>query len=160
MSARRFKVGKDSQGGFHAAGPLPVEQKRPSAPAEIVVLRESSVVTLAAAGVLDALQVAAAFRFRNEWEALIRLRKPSELFERVDNHAGAALAPSERENAAHQQLRRCRLLLGEHGFGLLVKVCGEGYHVRDLYHSRRDRDTATDILKLHLAALAGLWRIE
>lgn len=131
---------------------------QPQRVAVVVNLRESSVVTLAASGVLSADQVAAAFRFRNEWETLASLRRPTALFERVDSK-GDGLARTERHNSAHQQLKRARLLLGEHGFMLLTKICGEGYHVRDLYAARRDRDTATDILRIHLSALAAMWRV-
>lgn len=137
----------------------PESDSNPRRISVIVNLRESSVVTLAAYGTLDADQIAAAFRFRNEWEALVNLRRPSALFERVDG-MGSGLAGVERGNAAHQQLKRARVLLGEHGFALLTKVCGEGYHVRDLYQTRRERDTATDILRIHLDALATMWRLK
>jgi len=136
----------------------PVGDSNPKRVAAVVNLRESSVVTLAAVGALDADQVAAAFRMRSEWETFASLRRPSALFERVDS-GGDKAARQERANAAHQQLKRARALLGDHGFKLLMQVCGEGHHIRDLYRTRRERDTATDMLRIHLSALAAMWKL-
>lgn len=134
----------------------PESDSNPRVIEAIVSLRDSSVVTMATHGVLDADQVAAAWRLRKAWEVLVGLRRPTHLFERID---GCGIARrSEREEEARGELRRCRELLGAHGFDLLVKVCAEGYHIRDLYPTRRERDTATDLLRIHLTSLAGLMR--
>lgn len=132
---------------------VPQQQQRPKTAAPVVALRESSIVSLAAHGVLDADQVAAAMRFRAAWETLASNLRPPAYFERVD--APLPQAQAERHDAAKRELGQYRLLLGEHGFGLLLKICGEGYHIRDLYSARRERDTATDILRIHLSAIAS-----
>jgi hypothetical protein len=125
---------------------------QPAAP--VVALRESSIASLAAHGLLDADQVAAAMRFREAWEKLVACGHPGYLLERVDVVPHSTFA--ERADAAQRQLERCRNIAGVHGFRLLIKVCGEGYHIRDLYGSRRDRDTATDVLRIQLSAIARL----
>lgn len=123
----------------------------------VVSLRESSIVTLARNGVLNADQVDAAWHFRKAWEDLSRLRQPSLLFEKIDGCGfPQELARGEREEESRRLLTRCRILLGQHGFDLVTKICGEGYHIRDLYHSRRERDTATDLLRIHLTGLAAV----
>lgn len=146
---------------------LPAVGGRPSpehrgASAEVVPLRESSVITLAAHGLLDADQVAAAFRFRNTWADWVGLRSRYGQFEKIDfggdAYLSSALMKVEREDDARQELQRCRDLLGAHGFQMLIKICGEGYNIREMATTRRGRDTATDLLRLHLDSLAALWR--
>lgn len=137
-----------------SASPVSAEDQGPY---PVVSLRESSIVTLASHGVLDADQVAAAWRFRKAWEVLADLRRPSRLFERVDC-AFRSEARIECEDEARRELAHCRQLLGAHGFDLLVKVCAEGWHIRDLYSTRRERDTATDLLRIHLDSLVELTR--
>lgn len=129
---------------------------------EIVSLRQSSIVALAAHGLLDADQVAAAFRFRNTWSALEmqmascptgaslwHTAKLRDLRRKIDE--------PERVIAAKHVLRCCRDLLGDHGFDLVVRVCAEGYHIRDLCQTRRERDTMTDMLRIHLSYLASMF---
>jgi hypothetical protein len=129
-------------------------------PEVVVNLREeSSIDTLAAQRMLSADQVDAAWHFRRAWEAAADLRRPSRLFERVDySRAFMSQECIEREDEARQELARCRQLLGAHGFDLVVSVCAEGHHIRDLYATRRERDTASDILRVHLTSLAAMWR--
>lgn len=121
--------------------------------AAVVSLREWSVKTLA----LSDEQKSAAERFCRSWETVHRVRTNATSFgERVDS--GRPLSSfSERSLTAAQDLRHCRILLGEHGYALVGKVCGDGYHIRDLYRTRRERDTASDMLKLYLAQLARMW---
>lgn len=135
-----------------------LDEEQPEA--EVVVgLRESSIVTLAAQRMLTADQVDAAWRFRRAWEDLADMRRPSRLFERVDySRSFMSQAWLEREDKARQEIDCCRQLLGAHGFDLIVKVCAEGHHIRDLYPTRRERDTAADILRVHLSSLADMWR--
>lgn len=123
----------------------------------IVHLRESSISSLAAHGVIDADQVVAAFHFRSAWERYADLHNPRQFAERVDYQMSATRA-AELRDTARKEMQRYRLLLGEHGFALVMKVCGEGYHIRDLYASRRERDTMTDILRIHLTAMAAIDR--
>ena len=126
-------------------------------PGDVVELRESSIITLAAHGMLDADQVAAAWRFRKAWEEFASLDQPIYRFERID-HSGDELARRERARAAHREMKRARKLLGQHGFALVARICGEGWHIRDLYATRRERDTAADLLRIHLDSLAAMWR--
>ena len=124
---------------------------------EVVSLRESSIVTLAAHGVLDADQVAAAFRFRHAWETVQRLRPAALGF---DEWIGGGCRPAgfaEVQMVAAADLRLARRLLGAHGYELVARICGDGFHIRDIRPTRRERDTATDMLKVHLTGLARLW---
>lgn len=125
---------------------------------EIVSLRESSVTTLGRLGLLDGRQVDAAFRFRNLWQALDddprRHASPSE---RVGGKGMHRAGKGERLVEARRTLRRVRPLLGVRGFDLVARICGDGYHIRDLFQSRRERDTATDNLRTHLSDLAAIF---
>lgn len=128
---------------------------------EVVSLRESSVTVLAAHGLLDATQVNAAFRFRNLWEALDDdPRRHSSPFERLGGFPARKTAESERAAEAKRALKRLRPLLGVRGFDLVVHICAEGYHVRDLCQTRRERDTATDMLRAHLSDLAAIFAAD
>lgn len=120
--------------------------------AEVLQIRESSISSLAAHGLLDVDQVAAAMRFRDAWQLVAIASRPHRDFERVDGHARSTR--TEAETAARAILKQCRFAAGQYGFELLVKVCGEGFHVRDLYQSRRERDTATDLLRINLSNIA------
>lgn len=132
--------------------PRQQEQKATRPAAEVVAIRESSIVTLAAHGVLDASQVSAAMRFRDQWETYASLHRSGALVERVDN--GGRRAPGTGREDAARELKRVRGVVGQYAFELLIRVCGEGHHIRDLYQGRRDRDTATDILRINLSLLA------
>jgi hypothetical protein len=123
----------------------------------VVQLRDSSIVTLAAHGLLDADQVAAAFRFRKAWETVKRMRPAAIGFD--EWVAGGCRPPgfAEKQLAAAADLRTCRRLVGRHGYELLSRICGDGFHVRDLYSTRRERDTAIDMLRIHLTSLAQIW---
>jgi hypothetical protein len=121
-------------------------------------LREWSVTTLAAHGGLDEAQIAAARRFCSSWETVQGQPLAAATFaERIDRDRNPPTYSDRRLKAA-ADLRHCRILLGEHGYALVGKVCGDGYHIRDLYPTRRERDFAADLLKVHLTALAAMWR--
>ena len=135
----------------------PESRDNPRVVEAVVNLREWSVATLAAHGVLDADQVAAAFRFRNAWETVQGARQASIGFsEWIDagcRAAGFQRAPHGR--CGHTQAvstAAWRAWLSPGG-----QVCGDGHHIRDLYPTRRARDTATDLLRIHLSDLAALW---
>jgi len=130
-----------------------VEPRREKAP--VVAMRESSIVSLASHGLLDAAQVAAALRFRDLWEQFVDVSRPALLFERVDNAPKTSDRVAARDTAK-KELARFRTVVGVHGFQLLSKVCGDGFHIRDLYKTRRERDTAVDMLKIHLTEIALL----
>ena len=124
----------------------------------VVGLRESSIVSLAAHGGLDIIQVGAAWHFRRLWEEANQIHHDRATYlEKIDlvghiNETGRDHRPD-----ALDELERCRVMLGVHGYRLVLQVCGCGYHIRDLYAARRDRDTAIDMLKLHLTMLGRLW---
>ena len=123
----------------------------------VVNLRESSIISLARAGVIDADQVAAAWRFRKAWETTRSIRPAALSFEEKVR-TGHRTDLAERRLRAAEALGTCRQLLGEHGYDLVSRVCGDGYHIRDIYETRRERDTATDMMKIYLDSLAELWR--
>jgi hypothetical protein len=124
----------------------------------VVNLRESSVSTLAAHGILDLAQVQAAIRFRHAWETVGGIGSSSAAFgERVDM-SRRPTGIAERRLQAAADLRFCRQLLGAHGYMLVGRICGDGEHIRDICRTRRQRDTAHDMLKIHLAALAASWK--
>jgi hypothetical protein len=124
----------------------------------VVSLRESSIITMAQHAVLTADQVAAAWRFRKAFETVNAMKgsviDPDSLIRSTRKIDGL---PERRLSAAFD-LRLARRLLGAHGYNLVRLVCGEGFHIRDIYKSRRERDTATDLLRIHLDALASIWR--
>lgn len=132
----------------------------PEPGAEIVALRQrSSIVTLASHGILDADQVAAAFRFRNAFELMVEAKRESIGFNEWAAPGPLPASLAEARAVATQELRQARQLLGSHGYALVGRVAGEGHHLADLYRSRRERDTMTDMLKIHLRSLALLWRV-
>jgi hypothetical protein len=122
----------------------------------VVVLRESSITTLAALGLLDADQVAAAWRYKRAWESVQSTGIAAVGFsEWLDS--GQRPEMSERRLRAASDMRHAADVLGIHGTWLVSRVCGYGYHIRDIYPSRRDRDTATDMLRTYLTVLAREW---
>lgn len=126
------------------------------APAPVIPLRESSVISMARVGALDGLQVESAFRLAN----LVRAANAEagrQFHEFVDGSRGEPLA--EKATEAMKELRRVRTLLGRHGYALAVSVCAEGHALTDLYATRRQRDTAADLLRIQLDELARLWRL-
>lgn len=124
----------------------------------VIPLREWSVTTLAAHGALDDEQVTAAQRFCRSWEAVQAVRPAAACFaERVDRGRNPA-SYAERRLKAAADLRHARILLGEHGYSLVGRICGDGCHIRDLYRTRRERDFAADLLRVHLTSLAAMWR--
>lgn len=126
---------------------------------EVVSLRPSSVVTLAAHGLLDAVQVEAAFRFRGFWETLDKnMPSRADPFEWHERRSGSGrMAEPENVAEARKVLRRCKTVLGVHGFDLVARICGDGYHLRDLFRTRRERDTNADMLRIHLLTCARLF---
>jgi hypothetical protein len=152
--ARTTRLAKVDNPAFSTG--KPESDANPRQVTAVVSLRESSIVSLAAHGVLDADQVAAAWRFRKAWEATRSIKPPALGFEeRVQSGRPAGLP--EKQLRAAETLRSCRELLGEHGYELVARICGDGFHIRDIYKSRRQIDTATDILRIHLTALGRLW---
>lgn len=124
----------------------------------VVSLRESSIITMAQHGVLTGDQVAAAWRFRKAFETLNQTKGATVDPDQLIRATRAVSSLAERRLSAAFDLRLARRLLGAHGYNLVRLVCGEGFHIRDLFKTRRERDTATDLIRIHLDALASLWR--
>lgn len=125
----------------------------------VLGMRQSSVVTLAAHGMLDADQVAAAFHFRNCFELVVEAKRRSIGFNEWQDPGPIPADIAARQVEANAALKQARALLGSHGYSLVGKVCGEGYHLSDLYRTRRERDTMADMLRIHLTSLTKLWKI-
>lgn len=138
------------------ARPAPIGTRTDGDELDVVALRESSIISLARVGALDTRQVDAAFRLAN----LVRATDAEagrHLGEYIDGGHADPLA--ERVTDAIRELRNVRQLLGRHGYRLVVSVCAEGQGLVDLYATRRQRDTAADILRVHLDELAELWKL-
>ena len=87
----------------------PESRDNPRVVEAVVNLREWSVATLAAHGVLDADQVAAAFRFRNAWETVRGARQASIGFsEWID----AGCRPTGLQRAPHGRCGPSQAMLG------------------------------------------------
>lgn len=122
----------------------------------VVNIRESTVATLAAQGLIDPAQAAAANRFKRLWELAHTVRFAGPRTERTSG-GGNGMSFAEVQANARAELAHAKVLLGEHGFRLVSMVCGEGYAVRDMTVTRRQRDTAHDMLKIYLDQLSVLW---
>ena len=133
---------------------LPLQERIKSETAtRVVAIRDSSIATLAAHGLLDADQVSAALHFRDLWERYISLSRPAIAFERIDRSLSPDVQSAKAD--AKKSLARVRSITGVYGFQLLSKVCGDGFHIRDLYQSRRERDMHTDLLRILLSQVAS-----
>lgn len=124
----------------------------------VVSLRENSIISLAAHGALDANQVAAAWYFRKAFETVRDIKGGS--LEEMTRGTRRPNGIAEKKLAAAFDLKIAKRFLGAHGYSLVATVCGEGFHIRDIYKTRRERDTATDLLRIHLTGLADVWRID
>lgn len=127
-----------------------------------VNVRESAVSMLAARGVIEAHQVAAADQFRLLWEALggAGARAIDMTKEAVD---GGKIADPIRalQFEAGIRLKAARDCLvkvhGEYAYRLVGYIAGEGRSIHDLTETRRQRDTMTDNLRMYLDTLARFW---
>ena len=130
-------------------------QTNPKRISAVVTLRESTVATLASQGLIDSAQAQAANRFKRLWEIDQTVKYASPATERVSGGGSASFA--EIQANARADLARAKVLLGVHGYRLVSMICGQGFAVRDMLETRRARDTAIDMLKIHLDQLAELW---
>ncbi|WP_342028447.1 hypothetical protein [Rhizobium ecuadorense] len=124
-------------------------------------VRESAITTMAARGVLDAAQVAAADRFRRLWEMMGGKGAGAVDYGRERVDGGKAPDPiTQRQANAGKELARCRALLGARMYGLVSAVAGEGYALHEVVgDGKRERLTAADMLRMGLDDLAELWRL-
>jgi hypothetical protein len=124
----------------------------------IINIRESGIATMTAKGALDTAQVAAADKYRQLWETMGGAGAGAIDYGRVNVDGGPAREPiTERQVSAGKEVNRCRNLLGRHGFELVTMIAGQRKSLHDLYSTRRDRDTAADMLRVYLTQLAEMW---
>ena len=76
--------------------------------------------------------------------------------EHVDG--GPAREPiTERQVTAGKEVNRVRNKIGAHGFELVTMIAGRRQSLHDLYSTRRERDTASDMLRVYLSQMAEMW---
>ncbi|MGO6967797.1 hypothetical protein [Rhizobium leguminosarum] len=73
---------------------------------------------------------------------------------------GMREALTEQQIRAGQELKRCRESLGIRAYDIMSKVAGQGYAIRELAKSRRERTTLADYLKDGLNEMARNWGFE
>lgn len=141
----------------HIEGRLGNVRKTPAT----INFRESAIATLAQKGAIDPAQTAAADKFRQFWEALggSGVLAMDWTREAVDG-GRAAQAISDRQMAAGIELKRCRAILGEHGYLIVRLVAGERRSLHEICGNRRERDTTADLLRIHLTRLAEHWGLS
>lgn len=123
------------------------------------IRRASSIDTLIAQKRLDVGQVLAAFRFRQAYEIELEAKRESIGFSEWSAPGGPGQSLAEKRTQATADLARSRDLCGAYVYAVLGQVCGQGYHLSDLYAARRARDTHTDMLCIHLTMLAKAWSL-
>lgn len=124
----------------------------------MINVRESGIATLAAKGLLDMSQVAAADKFRQLWETMGGAGAGAIDYTREHVDGGPAREPiTERQTTAGKEINRARILIGKHGFELVTMIAGQRNSLHELYTTRRERDTAADMLRVYLTQLAGMW---
>lgn len=125
----------------------------------VVNIRESAAVMLYSRGRIDDAQFAAATKFRALWEAMCRCTSAID-YGREPVDGGRIADPiSERQMFAADQLRHVRPLLGEEGYWLISRICGEGYSLGEVVRpgaSKRAKLKAADDLR-YLDLLAEAW---
>lgn len=124
--------------------------------------KESAISALAAKGVLDAAQVAAAVRFRGLWEALGGSGAKAMDYSKEPVDGGGTSEPIsvKQLNAGADLKRASDALKAAHGlyaYRLVSYIAGEGRSIHELTETRRQRDTMTDNLRAYLDVLADLW---
>lgn len=127
-----------------------------------VNMRESAITALAAKGVIDEAQCAAADRFRRAWEAMGGAGARAIDYSREPVDGGGAVEPiSLKQLSAGRDLKAAQEALekehGRYAYKLVGYVCGEGHSIHALTETRRQRDTMTDNLRAYLDVLAILW---
>lgn len=130
-------------------------------PRKIIVsenIRESAIGALAARGHLDQAQVMAASRFRKLVEMVggSGQRGIDYSRERVDGsreYDGLAIRGVE----AAKSLARCEALLGKICHRMLLQIVVQGYEMKNLGETQRERNTAADYIRDGLDTLAEFW---
>ncbi|MBZ9894230.1 hypothetical protein LB545_07715 [Mesorhizobium sp. BR1-1-6] len=125
-------------------------------------IRESAITTLAAKGVINAGQAAAAVRFRAAWERMGGAGAGALDYSKEPVDGGGVVEPiTIRQLEAGRELKDARDALkkahGEYAFRVVCYIAGEGRSIHELTETRRQRDTLTDNLRAYLDVLAVLW---
>jgi hypothetical protein len=127
------------------------------APADLNV-KESAVETLYARKFLGSAQKLAADRFRDLWEAAGgKTASLDYTLDRVDGGKGDPIVGRIR---AAQELVRLRSVIGQRGYEVLEKVCGEGKALTEISPHKRDRLTMADNLRADLDDAATMWGMQ
>lgn len=126
----------------------------------VVNIRESAAVMMHSRGRLDDAQFAAATKFRALWEAMYRSTRAID-YGREPVDGGTRAEPiTERQMFAADQLRHIRPLLGEDGYWLVSRICGEGYSIGEVVRpgaSKRAKLKAARDLRDCLDLLCKVW---
>jgi len=120
--------------------------------------KESAVETLFARKFLGSAQKLAADKFRELWETAGG--KTSSIDYTLDRVDGGKGDPISAKLIAAQELVRLRNQIGQRGFDVLEKVCGEGMALADLTLHKRERLTVADNLRADLDDAATMWRMQ
>lgn len=128
-------------------------------------IRESAITTLAAKGVIDEAQTAAADRFRALWERMGGAGAGALDYSKEPVDGGGIVEPiTIRQLEAGRELKSARDALlkahGEYAYRLVGYIAGQGLSIHELTQTRRQRDTMTDNLRSYLDVLAVLWKFS
>ncbi|MGR9135653.1 hypothetical protein [Rhizobium leguminosarum] len=129
----------------------------------IINIRESAVTMLASRGRIDAAQLAAATRFRALWEAMCRSTRAIDYGREPVDGGGRADPIGHRQMQAAEELRRIRPLLGDKGYWLVSRICGEGYSLGEIVgsgSSKRAKLRAARELREYLDLLCEFWKLS
>lgn len=121
-------------------------------------VKESAVEALYQRKFLSLSQKRSADRFRELWESAGG--KTSSIDYTLDRVDGGKGDPVTSRLRAIQELRRCRLLLGQRGYETLESVCGEGKSLSEVGSAKRERLTTADNLRADLDDLATMWGMQ
>lgn len=138
------------------------EKWNPPKSAAVMNIRESAISLLAAKGVINAAQVAAADRFRGLWETLGGSGAGALDYTKEPVDGGGVSEPiTVKQLEAGRQLKAAskelKELHGEYAYRLVGYIAGEGRSIHEMTETRRQRDTMTDNLRTYLDILAALW---
>jgi hypothetical protein len=126
---------------------------------------ESPVSYLASKGALTASQVAAADIFRKLFERVGGAGARAIDYSRPHVDGGGTADPiNPNQLDAGLQLKRAHDALtasyGRYAWLLVMYICGEGKHIREMTETRRQHDTMLDGLRMYLDCLAAHWKLS
>ncbi|MGI0528018.1 hypothetical protein [Rhizobium giardinii] len=140
----------------------PADSGNPKNINAVVNIRESAITMLASRNKIDAAQVAAATRFRALWEAMGGKGAGAIDYGREYVDGAKRSDPiTDRQINAADGLRRAHRALGDHGYWLVSRICGEGFSLHEVVPTgaKRAKLAAANDLRSCLDTLAKLWGI-